>query len=136
MAYSISDIREALAANLNTLDGVQVNPYLLSNLTVPSMQIMPAARDFHGAMNDGFAELHFTVQAFVALGLAQAAQMNLDKWLGEGDADALKDALESDVTLGGLVSDVTVLSVSAMTQFARDGQPALLGAEFDVRVIV
>jgi hypothetical protein len=136
MAYSISDIREALAANLNTLDGVQVNPYLLSNLTVPSMQIMPAARDFHGAMNDGFAELHFTVQAFVALGLDQAAQMNLDKWLGEGDADALKDALESDVTLGGLVSDVTVLSVSAMTQFARDGQPALLGAEFDVRVIV
>jgi hypothetical protein len=135
MSYDIGAIRQALAANLSTLNDVNSSAYLQSTITPPTAQVMPAAHSFHSAMGEGVGEVHFTVQLFVSANLTESAQVNLDALMGNG-ADGVKYALESDNTLGGIVSDVTVTEVSEPKIYTGDGRPALLGCEFSVRVLV
>lgn len=131
MSASLSDIRAGMAANLATLDGIQVSPYMLASPTPPALHIIPASIEYDQAMARGVDLLVFTVQVFVALGLDQAAQIKLDEYLAP---TGIKAALESDRTLGGVVADVRVSGLSSYDVVALPDRGQMLAASFRVEV--
>lgn len=129
-------MRVALAANLSTIAGVQVSPYLLANPTPPAIQIMPGATEYHAAFGTGDDEWwEFTIQAFVAVTTDKGSQMLLDSFLSSTGANSIKVAAESDRTLGGLCDDLIVTRRTGYTLFVPDGRTSVLGAEWTVRVL-
>jgi hypothetical protein len=126
------DLREGLAANLRTVSGLQVSPYVLANPTPPSADILPAGIDYYGAMQKGVKTYLFNVQVIVTAGLDEAAQMALDDFV---DSDAIPDAIESDETLGGACDDVIVHALDEYGRTALDGKEYFV-ARWQVEVLV
>jgi hypothetical protein len=74
------------------------------------------------------------VQAFVASVFDQASQQRLDRMLAPTGAESIKEAIESDRTLGGACSDLRVTRSSGYQTYALEGRGNVLGAEFTVQV--
>jgi len=108
----MTQIREGLATNLSAIPNIQASAYMPIAPTPPTVYVFPARIQYEQAMHGGLVEYTFTVQAFVALGLDQGAQMRLDQMLTISGVSSVKASLESDKTLGGLVSDVWVSEMS------------------------
>src|SRR4051794_6804851 len=98
---SLTEIREALAANLDTLPELQVSPYLLSNPTPPSAEVQPGVTDYDLAGSRGLDRWRFTVRVFVGMTTDIGAQKRLDRMLASSGTESVKQALESDSTLAG-----------------------------------
>jgi hypothetical protein len=108
MAATMAEIRQGIANNLASLEGVQVSPYMLANSTLPAIHIFPSAVSYDQAMHRGVDAQTMTVQAMVAFGSDQGAQVTLDELLAPSGSRSVKAAIESDKTLGGKVQDVWV----------------------------
>jgi hypothetical protein len=135
MAATLTAIREGIAANLAALDGVQVSAYMLASPTLPGIQVFPASIEYDLAMRRGLDKWMLTVRAYVGLSTDQGAQMKLDQYLAPSGVLSVKQAIESDSTLGGTVGDVQVVSSGGYQVYARqDGDP-VLGAEWTVEVL-
>lgn len=132
----LAEIRAGLAANLEAaLSDMQISAYLLSNPTPPAIEIAPAPIVFDLAMHRGSDELKFVVRAFVGLTTDVGAQKRLDLMLAGSGPESLKEAIESDCSLGGAIDDLRVVSASAPRVYGRDGQPPVLGAEWLVEIV-
>jgi hypothetical protein len=135
----ITLIREAIAANLATVTGLQISAFMLGNPTTPSCHIFPGGPagdlEYDLAMARGLDRLPFTVQVFVAANNDQGPQRNLDKFMATEGALSIRAALESDRTLGGLANDLRVVRCTGYRQYVFDGRPPLLGAEWHVDVL-
>lgn len=128
-------IREGLAANLRAIQGFDVSAYLKSNPNPPAIHLYPDEVTYDAAMNRGLDDLYFIVQAFVATSLDQDAQQKLDLMLAKSGATSIKAAIESDRTLGGVVSDTHVVNSDTYTTYERGDGSILLGANWRVRVL-
>lgn len=134
------DIREALATALKTIPGMQASAQQLSNFTPPCALVVRGPVQYDLAMEGGLHHWQMRVQVMVAMASDKGAQMVLDQFLdSEGDR-SVKAALESDTSLGGLVSDLHVTGANGEQVYVRDqglhqqgGQP-LLGSEFTVEI--
>ena len=109
----IATIREGLARNLETIRDIQVSAYMLAAPTPPCIHIFPATIEFDRSMHRGMDSVAFTVEAFVAFGLDQGGQMRLDRLLAPEGFESVKEAIESDKTLGSMVQDVWVSRMSS-----------------------
>lgn len=127
-------IRAGLKANLDTIDGVQVSAYMLGSPTPPAIHIVPPAIEYHQAMQNGFDELTFTVQAFVALGTDIGSQKRLDLMREPSGTGSIKAALEADRTLGGVVKDLIVRSSPEPQVVTLEGGRQLLASDWTVTV--
>jgi len=108
----IATIRQGLARNLETIRNIQISAYMLAAPTPPCIHIFPATIEFDRGMHRGLDIVAFTVEAFVAFGLDQGGQMRLDRLLAPSGAESVKEAIESDRTLGSAVQDVWVTRLS------------------------
>jgi hypothetical protein len=137
---TVNQIREALAANLAGLTAEQHSAYLLTNPVTPALMIMPGPpgggdfTEYHQAMQDGLSFMTFTVRCEVAVGLDVAAQQTLDNYLDVRAGSSVKAAVESDRTLGGLVSDLIVRRSVAGLVSSSDGSSQKLAAEWEIVV--
>ena len=131
---TVEQITEGLAANLSTISGVQVSPWMLASPTPPAIHVIPPAIEYHQAMQDGFSELTFTVQAFVALGTDIGSQKRLAQMRAPTGSGSVKAAIEADKTLGGVVSDLIVRSSDEPQVLTLDGGRQLLACDFEVDV--
>jgi hypothetical protein len=135
----VSDIRAALADNLGTLEGINISPYLRSNPTLPTLMIMPGPpgggdfTEYHQTMGNGMERMTFTVRTEVGVLSDVGAQQKLDEFL-DVDATGVMQAIESDKTLGSLVSDVIVRRSVAGLVSAQDGSQKI-AAEWEVEVL-
>ena len=127
-------IREGLATRLTTIDGVQASAYMLASPTPPAIHVVPPAIEYHQAMQNGFAELTFTVQAFVALGTDIGAQKRLDEFREPTGSGSIKAAIEADKTLGGVVKDLIVRGSPEPQILTLEGGRQLLSCDFEVTV--
>lgn len=132
---SFTDIREALAANLASVTGLQENAYVLSQPTPPAAEVMPAPIEYDRAFGRGLDRLNFIVRVFVGFTQDIGAQKRLDSMLASTGAASIKTALESDKTLGGLVDDLHVTGTSGYQLFSRAGSAPVLGAEWQVTIL-
>jgi hypothetical protein len=130
---SLEQIREGLAANLEVIDGVQVSRYLLSSPTPPAIEIAPGPIQFDKSMHRGLDKLQIIIRAFVGVTTDIGAQKRLDRMLEGSGPDSIKEAAESDRTLGGAASGLQVTSASA-PRIYRQGNSELLGAEWTVEI--
>ena len=132
---TVTQIREGLATNLSTIPNVQISAYMLVSPVPPVVHVFPAGVEYDRGMHRGLDILTFTVEAFIAMGLDVGAQMRLDGMLSPTGTLSVKTAVESDRTLGGLVSDTWVERVSGyrLVELPEMEQKAL-SADWLVRV--
>lgn len=131
----MSDVREALATNMQPIPGVQVSAYMLGNPTPPSIEVMPDEVEYDKTFQRGTDYWFFKVRAFVGKPDAIGAQKRLDRMLASSGAESVKARIESDHTLGGLVDNLLVTKCSGYRVYgAGQSGPGVLGAEWSVRV--
>jgi hypothetical protein len=132
---SLTELREALAANLVSIPGVQQSAYLLSAPTPPAIEIQPDAIEYDLTMRRGTDRWRFIVRAFVGATTDIGAQKRLDRMLASAGVDSVKAAIESDRQLGGVCDDLRAVRCSGYRSFQREGAAAVLGAEWEVEVL-
>lgn len=142
MSVTLTEIREAIATNLDTIPNVQVSAYMLGNPTPPTLWLYPDEADYDTTMQRGGDCLKFLVQGIAGLVADQGAQMLLDQMLAPTGSTSVKAAIESDKSLGGLVGNeaTRVVRHRGYQIYQRPNVGAgiahgqLLGAEWEVEV--
>lgn len=132
---AMGDLREALAANLATIPDLAESAYVLGNPTAPCAEVMPGPVTYDRTMQRGTDMLRFTIRVYVGASLDVAAQKRLDPMLNSSGPYSVKEAVEQDRTLGGLADHTRVTESTGYRIYAREGTPALLGAEWTVEVL-
>lgn len=130
------DIRQAIAHNLRaSIRGLQAQPYVMANPTPPSADVRRGPVEYDQAMQQGVTHWTMLVRVFVAGAADKGAQVNLDAYLSPDGDRSVKQAIESDPTLGGLVSDLQVTEASGEQTYTIDNRPdPILGSEWTVEV--
>lgn len=133
---SLGEIRAGLTANLEAAymgQGVQISAYPVPEPTPPTLHVIGLAEtEFDATMMRGSDELIVTVEGLVLYAVDEHVEI-IDDWL-VGPA-TVKDALEADKSLGGIVGDVDVRSTLGLQRlFDQTLNNRVLVATWRVRV--
>lgn len=129
---SISQLRQGLATNLQTISGLRVVE-TLPDLVNPPMAMIGLTKVSYNQQNQrSMAEYAFQVTVVVGRVSERTAQALLDVLVAPGSG-SIKYALESDRTLGGAAYEVFVPELSAYGAVSINGID-YLSAEFSVQV--
>lgn len=112
---SITDIRLGLEKNLARIPGLRTSSFAPDNVTPPIAIIQPDSSPvrFDVSMNRGLDEFRFTISILAHRADERSAQNKLDMYCaGSGDF-SVKQAVEYDRTLGGVVNDCRVTEISS-----------------------
>jgi hypothetical protein len=132
---SITDLREAISANLATISGLRVTSagYIPDNINPPYAMVMPNSADYHQAFHNGLTTYSFTVTVVVGRVDARNGQAYLDAYCSPTGASSIKLAIESDRTLGGNAFDCVVTGMRNYGSIVLS-ENTYLAAEFDLVV--
>lgn len=133
---SVSSIRAALKTNVETVTGLRcvdyVPPQIHPPMAVVSFEGFPEPRR---AMGKGLTEMQFAVRVFVAYGAGgDSAEDAMDSYVATSGATSVWAAIESDRTLGAVVSDSIVTGMSGYTLNPDAPNGPLLSCEWQVAV--
>ena len=109
---TVSQIKTGLAANLATVSGLRAYAYQPDNVNTPFAWPLLDSIQYNGAMGGGLITHKFTVSVVVGRSAERTAQTLLDGYLSYKGATSIRQALESDRTLGGVVQDLIVESAN------------------------
>jgi hypothetical protein len=109
---TLSQIKTGLAANLATVSGLRAYAYQPDNVNTPFAWPLLDSIQYNGAMGGGLITHKFTVSVVVGRSAERTAQSLLDGYLSYAGATSIRQALESDRTLGGVVQDLIVESAN------------------------
>jgi hypothetical protein len=130
---SISLIRTRLAANLATIPGLRTAAEV-PDLPNPPVAIVALTNvSYDRAFADGLTNYTFTVTVIVGRAAEREAQRKLDAYITPG-ANSVKNAVESDKTLGGYAYDCRVVSMDSVGSLTIS-DTTYLAADFTVAVI-
>lgn len=121
---SLLDVCVGLAANLERIEETQVSAFPLPNPQPPTIQVLPGPSNFMVAMGRLDSNPTLIIQAFVPF--AEGWQRRLLEFCAPLGAWSVKEAAESDQTLGGAATNVTVTEHGGATLAAIGGQDVLL----------
>jgi hypothetical protein len=124
---SLRAARLGLAANLRQLqrvEDVQVVEDVNPDPHPPTIQILPGPMEYHRAMGPGLTRPTLIIQAFTPFD--EAGQAFLDRICDPGDPSSLLQAAESDQTLGGAATNVTVTDHGGVSLAQIGGNDVLL----------
>ena len=131
-----TDIREALAASLAAIDGVQASAWSLDNPTPPTLQVLGVDNiDYDTAFGGSSSEQTWIVQGFAGEVSQRGAQARLARWYATTGDESVKAAIELDNTLGGAVDQARVTSYTGDKVVSLPNQTRLLMGEWHVEVI-
>jgi hypothetical protein len=129
---SISELRQGLATNLQTISGLRVVD-TLPDLVNPPMAMIGLTKVNYNQQNQrSMAEYTFQVTVVVGRVSERTAQATLDVLVAPGSG-SVKYAIESDRSLGGKAYEVFVPELSAYGAVSINGID-YLSAEFSVQV--
>ena len=109
---TVSQIKAGLAANLATVSGLRAYAYQPDNVNTPFAWPLLDSIQYNGAMGGGLITHRFTISVVVGRSAERTAQTLLDGYLSYAGAISIRQAIESDRTLGGVVQDLIVESAS------------------------
>lgn len=127
-------VRQAMADALAEIPGLNATPYQMSTPELPTAHVKRGPFTYDQALQGGVHQLTFTVTAYVALISDIGAQANLDRYLAADGDYSIKQALEADTTLGGLVQDLHVTGATGEQPYAREQGGPVLGSDWTVEV--
>jgi hypothetical protein len=129
---SISELRQGLATNLQTISGLRVVD-TLPDLVNPPMAMIGLTKVNYNQQNQrSMAEYTFQVTVVLGRVSERTAQAALDVLVAPGSG-SVKYAIESDRSLGGKAYEVFVPELSAYGAVSINGID-YLSAEFSVQV--
>ena len=129
---SISELRQGLATNLQTISGLRVVD-TLPDLVNPPMAMIGLTKVAYNQQNQrSMAEYTFQVTVVVGRVSERTAQATLDVLVAPGSG-SVKYAIESDRSLGGKAFETFVPELSAYGAVSINGID-YLSAEFSVQV--
>jgi len=127
-ATTVSQIKTGLAANLATVSGLRAYAYQPDNVNTPFAWPLLDSIQYNGAMGGGLITHKFTISVVV-----RTAQTLLDGYLSYAGAISIRQAIESDRTLGGVVQDLIVESASNISTLEAN-DAIYLAIDFTVTV--
>jgi hypothetical protein len=129
---AISDLRTALGNNLRTISGLRVVD-TLPDVVNPPMAMIGLAKIAYNQQNQrSMAEYTFKITVVLGRVSERTAQQALDVLVAPGSG-SIKEAVESDRTLGGFAYEVFIPELSAYGAITVNGID-YLSAEFSVQV--
>ena len=130
---SITALRTAIATNLGTITGLRTSPEMPDNPNPPIALVRPTSIDYNQAFAKGMTQYSFSVVVIVGRADERTAQRTLDAYCSSTGTSSIKNAVESDKTLGGNAYDCRVSEMRNYTPIQmNDG--TYLAAEFAVEV--
>ena len=129
---SIAAIRAGLGTNLATLSGLRIATSLPEQVNPPQAVISLQSVAYDGALRGGLTTYTFMVTVLTGRMSERTAQSILDGYISPG-AGAIKNAIESDKSLGGSAFDVRVEAMSNVGSLTI-GEVNYLAADFTVTV--
>jgi len=129
---SISDIRDGLATNLATISGLRTAADLPDNPTPPIAVVQLNNVSYDQAFKQGLALYSFTITVIVGRVSERTAQARLNAYASTG-AGGIKQAIQSDKTLGGNAFDVRLQEMTNIGAITL-GEQQYLAAEFSAVV--
>lgn len=130
---SISQIRTALATNLSTITGLRTAAEIPDLPNPPIAVVSLNSVTYDGAYAKGLTTYNFSVAVIVGRSAEREAQRKLDGYISPG-ANSVKNAIESDKTLGGYAYDCRVVSMDSVGSLTIS-DTTYLAADFTVTVI-
>jgi hypothetical protein len=130
---SISQIRTALAANLATIPGLRTAAEIPDLPNPPIAVVSLDSVTYDQAYAKGMTNYNFTVTVIVGRSAEREAQRKLDAYISPG-TNSVKNAIESNKTLGGYAYDCRVVSMNSVGSLTIS-DTTYLAADFSVTVI-
>jgi hypothetical protein len=130
---SISQIRTALATNLATIPGLRTAAEIPDLPNPPIAVVSLDSVTYDQAYAKGMTNYNFTVTVIVGRSAEREAQRKLDGYISPG-TNSVKDAIESNKTLGGYAYDCRVVSMNSVGSLTIS-DTTYLAADFSVTVI-
>ena len=130
---SISQIRTALAQNLATIPGLRTAAEVPDLPNPPIAIVALNSVTYDRAYANGMTSYTFVITVIVGRAAEREAQRKLDGYISTG-ANSVKDAVESDKTLGGYAYDCRVVSMDSVGSLTIS-DTTYLAADFTVTVI-
>lgn len=127
---SIAAIRTGLGTNLATLSGLRIATSLPEQVNPPQAVISLQSVAYDGALRGGLTTYTFMVTVLTGRMSERTAQSILDGYISPGSG-AIKNAIESDKSLGGSAFDVRVEAMSSVGSLSI-GEVNYLAADFTV----
>jgi len=130
---SITNLRTAIATNLATISGLRTSAEMPDNPNPPIALVRPVTVEYNQAMAKGLTKYNFNVLVIVGRADERTAQRSLDAFCSSTGASSIKNAVESDKTLGGNAFDTRVTEMRNYTPIQLN-EGTYLAAEFAVDV--
>lgn len=130
---SITAIRTALATNLGTISGLRTAAEIPDLPNPPIAVVSLDSVTYDQAYAKGMTSYTFTITVIVGRSAEREAQRKLDGFISTG-ANSVKNAVESDKTLGGYAYDCRVVSMNSVGSVTIS-DTTYLAADFTVTVI-
>lgn len=126
-------MRIGIANNLSSISGLRTAATVPDDPKPPIAIVRPNSITFDTAFARGLDEYEFSVLLIVGRVDERSAQNNLDGYCAPSGSGSVKQAIESDKTLGGNAYDLRVREMRNYQQIAV-GDVTYLSAEFVVQV--
>ena len=133
MSYSVTEIKTGIANALDNITVLRAYAQQPDNVNAPFAWPMLESITYNGAMRGGLVTHIFNVSVVVGRSAERTAQTALDGYLSYEGTTSVRAALESDRTLGGVVSNLLVESASNISTLDGNDTTYLM---VDFRVVV
>ena len=130
----IGALRAGLAANVGAIPDLQVSPYFISNPTFPCAYVRKGPTDYDKAFGRALDDHELFVRVLVAAFGDIGPGVNLDAYLAGSGPRSIKEAIETDKTLGGACQTLRVTGDEGEKEYVFDDRPSALGSEWRVAI--
>lgn len=130
---TISDIRNGLETNLETISGLRAYSEIPDNPSFPAAIVVLNSVDYDQAFQRGLTQYNFTVSVVVGRASERAAQERLNLYASNTGDKSIKSAVESDKTLSGSAYDVRVVTMNSIGAVELNGT-TYIGMDYTVTV--
>ena len=132
----LTSIRDGLKTNLETISGLTAYEYVPDFIDPPIALVAPInSLNYDSTMARGADTYEIPVIVYISRVDAQLSQDTVDGYLASTGATSVKQAIESDPTLGGAAMSVRVISATDYGEYEVTQGTSFLGVTFNVEVI-
>ena len=132
---SLSSIRSGLSTRLATISGLSVYAYVPDSIEPPTAVVgVMSSVDYDSTMSRDSDSYEIPLYLYVSRVDAELSQDSLDEFLAGSGSSSIKQAIEGDSTLGGVVSSARVVEASNYGVYTINSID-YLGVEFSVEII-
>lgn len=108
---SVAALRTGIANNLSTIPGLRTAAKVPDDPKPPVAIVLPQSVNYDQSFQRGMTIYNFSVLLLVSRVSERTGQESLDSWVSSTGTYSIKNAIESDKTLGGNAFDVRVSEV-------------------------